>query len=79
MYQDKVIEKLKTHILCSVSFSKNRALYDTYIYIYIHIYIYIYIGLKKVWTSLVSAYCTLSVTSYSGWTPSTSAAFLRYR
>jgi hypothetical protein len=28
---------------------------------------------------LVSAYCILSVTSYSGWTSSTSAAFLRYR
>ena len=28
MFQTKVVEKLKIHILCSVIFSENRAFYD---------------------------------------------------
>jgi len=29
MFQTKVAEKIKTHILCSVTFSENRAIYET--------------------------------------------------
>jgi hypothetical protein len=28
MSQTKVVEKIKTHILCSISFSENRAIYE---------------------------------------------------
>jgi hypothetical protein len=28
MFQTKVVEKIKTHIMCSVTFFKNRAAYD---------------------------------------------------
>ena len=28
MFQTKVVEKIKTHIMCSVTFLKNRAIYD---------------------------------------------------
>jgi hypothetical protein len=28
MFQIKVVENLKTHILCSVTFSENRAVYE---------------------------------------------------
>jgi hypothetical protein len=28
MFQTKVVEKIKKHILCSVAFSKNRAVYE---------------------------------------------------
>jgi hypothetical protein len=28
MFQTKVVEKIKTHILCSVMFSENRAVYE---------------------------------------------------
>jgi len=28
MFQTKVVEKLKTHILCSTTFSENRAIYE---------------------------------------------------
>ena len=28
MFQTKVLEKIKTHILCSITFSENRAVYE---------------------------------------------------
>jgi glutamyl/glutaminyl-tRNA synthetase len=28
MFQAKLVEKLKTHILCSTNFSENRAIYE---------------------------------------------------
>jgi hypothetical protein len=28
MFQTKVVEKIKTHILCSVTFHENRAVYE---------------------------------------------------
>jgi hypothetical protein len=28
MFQTKVVEKIKTSILCSITFSENRAVYD---------------------------------------------------
>jgi len=28
MFQTKVVEKIKTHILCAITFSENRALYE---------------------------------------------------
>ena len=28
MLQTKVVEKIKTHILCSITFSENRAVYE---------------------------------------------------
>jgi len=28
MFQTKVVEKIKTHILCSITFSKNIAVYE---------------------------------------------------
>ena len=29
MFQTKVVEKIKTHILCSITFFENRAIYET--------------------------------------------------
>jgi len=28
MFQTNIVEKIKTHILCSIKFSENRALYE---------------------------------------------------
>jgi len=28
MFQTKLVQKIKTHILCSISFSENRAVYE---------------------------------------------------
>ena len=28
MFQTKVVDKIKTHILCSIIFSENRAVYE---------------------------------------------------
>jgi hypothetical protein len=28
MFQTKLVEKIKTHILCSISFAENRAVYE---------------------------------------------------
>ena len=37
------------------------------------------IGQRKVWTSLVSAYCDVILGVSEGWAPSTTIAFPRYR
>jgi len=40
MFRTKFVQKIKTHISCSVTFSENRDVYDV-IWKYIYIYIYI--------------------------------------